>query len=106
MRNAEFEADLEGLSSAEDFLDHFEIDYDQKIVHVNRLHILQRFHDYLEKDPQKPEGEELCEAYYKDWLTKAYQDFVASDAATEKVFKVFQAAEPQTVFVSLDSLRK
>ncbi|MEL6980489.1 MAG: nitrogenase-stabilizing/protective protein NifW [Pseudomonadota bacterium] len=104
MRNADFEASLEGLSSAEDFLDHFEIEYDQRVVHVNRLHILQRFHDYLEKDAEEPEGEEASEVYYTKWLTKAYHDFVASDALTEKVFKVLQPAPP--AFVSLDSLRR
>ena len=101
MRDAAFEKDdLEGLSSAEDFLDYFEIAYDEKVVHVNRLHILQRFHDYLEKDATQPGADEV-EAYYKDFLTKAYQDFVESDALTEKVFKVLQ---PQTSFVPLSSL--
>lgn len=28
-------------------LRHFEIAFDLKVVEVNRLHILQRFHDYL-----------------------------------------------------------
>ena len=106
MRNAEFERELGGLSSAEDFLDYFEIDYDQKVIFVNRLHILQRFHDYIEQDPGQPEGEEACHAYYKKWLTQAYEDFVKSDAMTEKVFKVFQPAPPQTVFVPLGQLRK
>ena len=38
---------LADLESAEDFLDHFGIAYDARVVQVNRLHILQRFHDYL-----------------------------------------------------------
>jgi len=103
MRNTEFERELNELSSAEDFLDHFEIDYDQKIVHVNRLHILQRFHDYLENDPGEPKGEAECQAYYKGFLRQAYEDFVNSDAQTEKVFKVLK---PQTGFVPLDLVRK
>ena len=41
---------------------------------------------------------------YKVLLTRAYQDFVESDAQTEKVFKVFKMQEPQTTFVSVDSL--
>lgn len=111
MRNAEFEKEeLEGLSSAEDFLDFFEIDYDPKMVHVNRLHILQRFHDDLEKDAEMPEGEDACNAYYAKWLTKAYQDFVSSDALTEKVFKVLKEAKPSTppqpVFVPLNDVIK
>ena len=103
MRNAEFERELQELSSAEDFLNHFEIDFDPKVVHVNRLHILQRFHDYLEKDPKEPAGEADCEAYYKGFLHKAYEDFKQSDALTEKVFKVLQ---PQTGFVPLELVRK
>lgn len=103
MRNAEFESELQELSSAEDFLNHFEIDFDPKIVHVNRLHILQRFHDYLEKDPGEPKGEADCAAYYKDFLRKAYEDFERSDALTEKVFKVLQ---PQTAFVPVELVRK
>ena len=40
---------MEELVSAEDFLDYFAVPYDPAVVHVNRLHILQRFHDYLAK---------------------------------------------------------
>ena len=36
---------------------------------------------------------------------RAYQDFVTSDALTEKVFKVFHEAQAQT-FVSIDSIGK
>lgn len=38
---------LDELSSAEDFLDYFSVPYTPSVVQVNRLHILQRFHDYL-----------------------------------------------------------
>lgn len=101
MRDARFEKeDLEGLSSAEDFLDYFALPYDPSVVHVNRLHILQRFHDYLEADPETPAADAVVD-YYKGFLAKAYQDFVESDALTEKVFKVLQ---PQTAFVPLSSL--
>jgi len=93
------------LESAEDFLNYFELDYDQTVVHVNRLHILQRFHDYLAKGAEAmPSDEEAKRAVYKTLLTRAYQDFVESDALTEKVFKVFHMHEPQTTFVSIDGL--
>lgn len=99
--------ELEELSSAEDFLNFFEIEYDQKVVHVNRLHIMQRFHDYLQKAesslPEDASDEAIAEVY-KNLLTRAYQDFVESDAVTEKVFKVFKMHEPQTTFVSVDQL--
>ncbi|MEW5837824.1 MAG: nitrogenase-stabilizing/protective protein NifW [Pseudomonadota bacterium] len=91
---------LDELSSAEEFLTFFEIDYDEHVVHVNRLHILQRFHTYLEQGlSAMPEGGEARFMAHRALLVRAYQDFVDSDALTEKVFKVFHMHEPQTTFV-------
>ncbi len=99
------EGDLESLESAEDFLDYFGLPYEASVVHVNRLHILQRFHDYLSKGEEAmPAGEDAKRAAYRALLARAYQDFVDSDALTEKVFKVFHMHEPQTTFVSIDGL--
>ncbi len=95
---------LEDLSSAEDFLDYFGIAYDPAVVHVNRLHILQRFHDYIAKSGPLPEEEQARRALYTSLLAQAYQDFVKSDALTEKVFKVFHMHEPQTTFVPLTAI--
>ncbi len=101
-----FEEDLEELESAEDFLQYFELDYDQTVVHVNRLHILQRFHDYIARSEEEiPEDPEIKKAIYNKFLQRAYLDFVESDAQTEKVFKVFKMSEPQTVFVSLNDIQ-
>jgi nitrogenase-stabilizing/protective protein len=98
--------DLEELESAEDFLQYFELPYDPSIVHVNRLHILQRFHDYLDQGKaQLPDDKGALHAIHKQLLARAYQDFVDSDARTEKVFKVFKMSEPQTVFISLDDIK-
>jgi len=96
--------DLDDLESAEDFLDYFGVPFDAAIVHVNRLHILQRFHDYLAKAGAAPADAEELRAHYTALLTRAYQDFTVSDALTEKVFKVFRIHEPQTTFVPLTSL--
>lgn len=97
---------IEELESAEDFLQYFELDYEPSVVHVNRLHILQRFHDYLaQAADQMPEDEEALRAVYKQLLLRAYNDFVESDAQTEKVFKVFKMGEPQTVFVPLGDIQ-
>lgn len=99
---------MEELSSAEDFLQFFEIQYDPAVVHVNRLHIMQRFHDYLEEGAgvmADYEGnDEAMAAGYRTLLERAYNDFVASDAITEKVFKVFKMQEAQNGFVSVDAL--
>ena len=98
---------LEELSSAEDFLNYFAVDYEPAVVHVNRLHILQRFNEYLgQSEDLLPEGEEAKKAVYQRLLARAYQDFVESDALTEKVFKVFHMNEPQESFVPLDLLQK
>jgi len=94
---------LEELVSAEDFLNYFGIEYEPTVVQVNRLHILQRFHNYLGKE-KMPEAEAARCALYVTLLQQAYQDFVQSDALTEKVFKVFHMHEPQTRFVPISSI--
>ncbi|RKT45292.1 nitrogenase-stabilizing/protective protein NifW [Thiocapsa rosea] len=104
MTDNEFDLDLEELSSAEDFLTYFEIDFDPAVVHVNRLHILQRFHDYLEQVDEMPDSGIARRALYADLLESAYHDFVVSDAATEKVFRVFRMNEPKSVRVALSDL--
>ena len=84
-----FEDEMEELESAEDFLQYFQLDYEPSVVHVNRLHILQRFHNYLQKAAaDMPENEPAKKAVYSKLLQRAYQDFVESNAQTEKVFKV------------------
>ena len=93
---------LKELESAEDFLNYFGVAFDPAVVHVNRLHILQRYHNYLAQAGALPEG--ARRAVYTALLARAYQDFVASDALTEKVFKVFHMHEPQTAFVPLASI--
>lgn len=99
--------EMEDLSSAEDFLQFFEVEYDPHVVHVNRLHILQRFHDYMSQSAEMlPEAEDARRDVYRRLLTRAYQDFVESNALDEKVFKVFRMHEPQQTFVSLDSMLK
>ncbi|MDS4039868.1 MAG: nitrogenase-stabilizing/protective protein NifW [Candidatus Competibacter sp.] len=83
MTTTSLHQDLAEMSSAEDFLNYFFIPFDPAVVEVNRLHILQRFHDYLQQmDVADWDGYARC-------LRQAYQDFVNSDALTEKVFKVF-----------------
>ncbi len=94
---------LEELVSAEDFLNYFGIEYDPAVVQVNRLHILQRFHNYLAKATLS-ENEEARRVVYTTLLQQAYQDFVKSDALTEKVFKVFHMHEPQVKFVPISSI--
>lgn len=94
---------MEELVSAEDFLNYFGIEYDASVVQVNRLHILQRFHNYLGK-AEMQDDEAARRAVYVTMLQQAYQDFEKSDALTEKVFKVFHMHEPQVKFVPISSI--
>jgi nitrogenase-stabilizing/protective protein len=95
---------LKRLSSAEDFLDFFGVPYAPAVVHVTRLHILKRFYQYMRQAPGL-DGLDDIERFkqLRALLSRAYDDFVHSSAAQEKVFKVFQDAEHQSV--SLASLR-
>lgn len=106
MSEFDFIDDLEELSSAEDFLEFFDIEFDKSVVQVNRLHIMQRYHDYLSKagEPDDSMSEDEVKDVYKSLLQQAYQDFVESDALTEKVFRVFHMKGPQSTFVPLDQI--
>ncbi|MBB5446894.1 MULTISPECIES: nitrogenase stabilizing/protective protein NifW [unclassified Paraburkholderia] len=100
-----FVQQLKALSSAEDFLQFFGIPFDQKVVNVSRLHILKRFFQYIQQQDALPEGDEpALFASYHALLLKAYDDFVTSTPAQEKVFKVFRDTNGRQ-HVSLDSLR-
>ncbi|WP_085314715.1 nitrogenase stabilizing/protective protein NifW [Derxia lacustris] len=95
---------LSQMSAAEDFLNFFGVRYDQAVVNVNRLHILKRFYQYLRKADLEGLDEVAMFARYRELLTQAYEDFVNSSAAQEKVFKVFQEADGNQ-HVTLDSLK-
>lgn len=97
----DFEMDLEELGSAEDFLEYFDVPFEASVVHVNRLHILQRFHDYINELVDRPDDVEVLYETYAGLLSSAYNDFVVSDAQTEKVFKVFRMNEPVKVEIPL-----
>jgi nitrogenase-stabilizing/protective protein len=96
---------LGALSAAEEFFELLAVPYEPAIVHVNRLHILKRFNQYLRTaaprvaDMDSSAQRLACQAL----LARAYEDFVRSTPAREKVFKVFQDADGSQV--GLDGLR-
>lgn len=103
--------ELQELETAEDFLDHFEVPYDIAVINRTRLHVLQRFHDYLAKAEEEPADDAARDALLRDYLLRAYDDFIRSDPLTERVFKVLRDAEkpketkdPGRVFIPLDSI--
>ncbi len=100
----DFASDLDELNTAEDFLDYFGIPFALSRVQVNRLHILQRFHDYLAASEPLPDSVDARFRCYVECLHTAYQDFVTSDAQTEKVFRVFHLHEPRQVSIGIDAL--
>ncbi|MBK1726498.1 nitrogenase-stabilizing/protective protein NifW [Halorhodospira neutriphila] len=81
--------ELEELDSAEAFMEWFGVDYDPHTVSVYRLHILKRFHDYIQAEapPQEPEA---ALARAAALLRQAHDDFVGSDARTQAALRVYQ----------------
>jgi nitrogenase-stabilizing/protective protein len=100
---SQLENDLQELEGAEEFLDYFAIPFDSRVVQVNRLHILARFHDYLNR-AALPEGEAERHAAYREQLRKAYTDFVHSSAQAERALRVFKEATPG--FVALGDISR
>jgi nitrogenase-stabilizing/protective protein len=95
---------LKQLSAAEEFLEFFGVPYEQSVVNVSRLHILKRFYQYMRQQRGLDGLDEIAMfKQLRSLLAAAYDDFVRSSAAQEKVFKVFQDAEHKSV--TLDSLR-
>jgi nitrogenase-stabilizing/protective protein len=96
---------LGALSAAEEFFDYLGIPYEPAVLHVNRLHILKRFNQYLRAAKPDVAGldGEAQHAAYRELLGRAYEDFIRSTPAREKVFKVFQDADG--THVGLESLR-
>ena len=95
---------LTQFSAAEEFLDYFGISYEQSVVNVYRLHILKRFYQYLRQEKGLAEMDEISMfKHYRTLLMRAYEDFVHSTAAKEKVFKVFQDADAKSF--TLDKLK-
>ncbi|MDR2364815.1 MAG: nitrogenase-stabilizing/protective protein NifW [Zoogloeaceae bacterium] len=109
MPTTSLDEDLRELVSAEDFLDYFGVPYEAAVVQVNRLHILQRFHDYLCRNAaEMPSDDASRAAFHRKWLGQAYADFVHSDALTEKVFAVFRNAPTaeggRSFFIPVDKI--
>jgi nitrogenase-stabilizing/protective protein len=97
---------MRALSSAEEFFDYLALPYDPAVLHVTRLHVLKRFNQYLEADKAQTENlDSAAQAQaYRALLLRAYEDFIRSTPAREKVFKVFQ--DTDGAHVGLESLRR
>jgi nitrogenase-stabilizing/protective protein len=97
---------LQELSAAEDFFKALDLPFEQRALDVNRLHILKRFQEYMRRDDVSALDESRQHSACRACLAQAYTDFLASNAVTEKVFKVFKDQQPAAPsFVALDSIK-
>jgi nitrogenase-stabilizing/protective protein len=90
---SELHAELSRLSSAEEFLDYFGVEYDPRVVNVSRLHILKRFSQYLSGSSlwrELPDGE--ARVACGELLARAYREFEISSGLEKGLFKVFRQA--------------
>jgi len=94
---------MHDLESAEDFFALFGVEFDPAVVRVNRLHILQRFHNRL-ATAQMPADADARFALHAELLAAAYHDFVVSTPKKEKIFRVFQSLPDEPAFVPLAAL--
>lgn len=83
--------EFQKLVDAEEFLQFFDLPYDQTFVNVNRLHILKKFSQFMgevdEKFPNLSPEEKLSQ--YSLALQRAYEVFLESSPHEQKLFKVF-----------------
>lgn len=79
------------LTDAEEYFKFFELEYDPKLVNVNRLHILKKFSQFIsEIDSNSELSNEEKLNQYSLALQQAYQTFVESSPQEQKLFKVFK----------------
>jgi nitrogenase-stabilizing/protective protein len=95
-------AEFKQLVNAEEYLEFFNLAYDQQFVNVNRLHILQKFATLLKaidaESPDLSDSEKL--ERYQAALEQAYNTFTTSSPLDEKLFKVFNDKPQNVVLLS------
>lgn len=91
-------AKFKQIVNAEDYFKFFQLPYDSQIVNVNRLHILQKFSQYIKEidaaHSDLSDQDRLSQ--YRAALQQAYEVFLTSTPLEQKLFKVFRD-KPQNV---------
>lgn len=79
------------LVDAEEYFDFFQLPYDQKVVNINRLHILRKFSEFMKEIDDNYTDLSSSDRLnkYREALEKAYQVFLDSTPQEQKLFKVF-----------------
>ncbi|WP_018637082.1 nitrogenase-stabilizing/protective protein NifW [Parafrankia elaeagni] len=101
-------AEFRRCSTAEQYFELLDVDYDPRVVAVNRLHILRYFADEiatLHGDAAgSPEPEELLRDY-RAALIRAYDAFTTATALDHRLFKVLKDRAPEpTAFVPMSAI--
>ena len=88
-----WEGELKKIVDTEDYFRFFGVEYDPKVVSVNRLHILRKFGELregIEREwPEKGQPDGKREAYARA-LERAYETFLTRTPQEEALFKVFR----------------
>lgn len=83
---------LKKASCAEEFFALLGVDYDAKVVNVARLHILRRMGQYLFSEDFSELDDASVTQRCREFLERAYQDFLKSTPIDERLFKVHKDA--------------
>ena len=83
---------LKKASCAEEFFALLGVDYEPKVVNVARLHILRRMGQYLFSEDFSELDDATVTSRCKEFLERAYQDFLKSTPIDERLFKVHKDA--------------
>ncbi|MEY4581783.1 MAG: nitrogenase stabilizing/protective protein NifW [Pseudomonadota bacterium] len=103
--------ELKRLSTAEDFFSYLAVDFEPRVLHVARLHILKRMGQYLAEETAASGSDDELRERCKQLLQTAYNDFVQRSPIEERIFKVHkdavrQKAPKQKQLVKLQPLKK
>ncbi len=83
---------LKKASCAEEFFALLGVGYEPKVVNVARLHILRRMGQYLFSEDLCALDDATVTLRCKEFLERAYQDFLTSTPINERLFKVHKDA--------------
>ncbi|MBU0721330.1 nitrogenase-stabilizing/protective protein NifW [bacterium] len=69
-------SEFETLTDTEEFLDFFELEYDERLVYVKRFHIMKKYGEMIEKAKTETfETDEKLLDFYKFALITVYKNF-------------------------------
>jgi nitrogenase-stabilizing/protective protein len=87
---------LADCRDAEDYFALLEVDYDRRVLEVNRLHILTLFAQHLQlaEEPDPADDGQQPRATQRAALERAYQALVTGTALDHRLFKVLRERAP------------